>query len=89
MKYREELDPVFNYEILKNVLLQRFNANEPEFTLKYYQTVFHKRVLSENEILQALAFDLKVLANKAYPNTNLHNLENTIVNKRPGNICVV
>ena len=59
--------------------MQRFNANEPEFMLKYYQTIFHKRVLSENETLQAYAFDLKVLANKAYPNTNLNNLENIII----------
>ena len=47
--------------------------------LKYYQTFFHKRVLSENESLQAYAFDLKVLDNKAYPNINLHNLENIII----------
>ena len=79
LQYLEELDPVFNYEILKNVLLQRFNANEPEFMLNYYQTVFHKRKFSENESLQAYAFDLIVLANKAYPNINLHNLENIII----------
>ena len=59
--------------------LQRFNANEPEFMLRYYQTVFHKRVLSENESLQAYAFNLKVLANKTYPNINLHNLGNIII----------
>ena len=37
--------------------LQRFNANEPAFMLKYYQTLFHKRVLSENESLQVYVFD--------------------------------
>ena len=47
--------------------------------LKYYRTVFQKRVLSKNETLQAYVFDLKVLAKKAYPNTNLHNLENIII----------
>ena len=75
MQYLEEI----NYEILKNVLLQRFNANEPEFMLNYYQTVFYKRVFSENESLQTYAFDLKVLANKSYPSINLHNLENIII----------
>ena len=79
MQHLDELDPVFNYEILKNVLLQRFNTNEPEIMLKYYQTLFHKRVLSENETLQAYAFDLKVLAYKVYPNIYLHNLENIII----------
>ena len=79
MQHIEELDPVFNFEILKNFLLQRFNANETEFMRKYFQTVFHKRALSEDESLQAYAFVLKVLANKAYPNINLHNLENIII----------
>ena len=47
--------------------------------LKYYQTVFHKRELCENESLHAYTFDLKVLASKAYPNINLYNLENIII----------
>ena len=47
--------------------------------LKYYQTLFYKRVLSENETRQAYAFDLKVLVNKAYPNIKMHNLENIII----------
>ena len=37
--------------------LQRINANEPAFMLKYYQTLFHKRVLSENESLQVYVID--------------------------------
>ena len=52
LQYLEELDPVFNYEILKNVLLQRSNANEPDFMLKYYQTVFHERLLSEMKVIR-------------------------------------
>ena len=47
--------------------------------LKYYQTVFHKRVLSENEKLQAYVFNLKVLTIKAYTNINSHILENIII----------
>ena len=53
--------------------------NEPEFILNYYLTVFRRRLLSENESLQAYDFDLKVLANKAFSNTNLHYLENIII----------
>ena len=75
----------------KNVLLQRFNANEPEFMLRYYQTIFHKRVLSENESLHAYAFDLKLLAYKAYPNQfaqsrKYHYLADC---KRLWNICMI
>ena len=85
-QYQEELDPVFN-EIFLIILtyffekcpLQIFNANEPDFMLKYFQTVFHKRLLSENESIQAYAFELKVLANKVYPYNHLHNLKNIII----------
>ena len=59
--------------------MQRFNANEPEFILNYYLTDFRRRLLSENASLQAYDFDLIVLANKAYPNKNLHYPENTII----------
>ena len=37
---------------------------------------FFIREYFKNESIQAYAFDLKVLANKAYPNINLRYLEN-------------
>lgn len=78
MAYIRETTPSFlrNYDSLKNALLQRFNPPENCFS---YRAAFNNRTLNEDETLQAYAWDLKLLAIRAYPDHTLQLLEHIIV----------